>query len=107
MAEQFRANPELINSDSTKQWINFNASYIKLAVGKDCITRITKEYLEDHGVNTAGIDPSTFQIFNYGKEKPILVFGEGDGSFDAGDYIEFWGSKNYSQKSYRTTNSFK
>ncbi len=104
IAEQFRYKPNLVSSDSTSNWINFNAAYIKLAVGKDGIYRISKNYLEQHGINTSSIDPSTFQLFNYGEEVPIYVAGQNGGSFGQGDYIEFWGTRNYPQISYRRIN---
>ena len=105
IAEQFRANPQIVSSDSTTNWINFNATYIKLAVGNDGLYRISKNYLEQHGISTSQIDPTTFQLFNYGKEIPLFVFGESDNSFDSGDYIEFWGHRNYPSISYRVINN--
>ncbi|PCH92476.1 MAG: hypothetical protein COB85_08105 [Bacteroidetes bacterium] len=40
------------------------------------------------------VNPDNYQIFYKGKEIPIYVHGDGDGSFDAGDYIEFYGERN-------------
>ena len=37
------------------------------------------------------LDPQTLQMYNLGEEIAIEVMGEGDGSFDAGDYIVFYG----------------
>ncbi len=105
IAEQFRNKPAYVSSDSASAWINYNTTYIKLAVGKDGIYRITKNYLEQNGINTSSIDPATFQLFNYGKEVPIYVSGENDGSFDQNDFIEFWGARNYPLISYRVINS--
>ncbi len=105
IAGQFRSSKiNLINSDSLTNWINYNATYIKLAVGKDGLYRISKNYLEQYGINTSLIDPTTFQIYNYGREIPIYVSGESDNTFDQGDFIEFWGTRNYPSISYRKIN---
>lgn len=43
------------------------------------------------GMPVSEIDPRTFQLFNGGQEVAILVTGEADGSFDAGDVVLFYG----------------
>ena len=67
--------------------------------------RIYKSDLESYGINTSTIDPKTFQLFESGNEKPIYVFGETDLIFDDNDYIEFYGTKNYSKISPRVNKS--
>ncbi len=105
IAEQFRSHAHKFNSDSSDSWINFNTDYLKLSINKDGIYRLNKSYFQDKGINTTGIDPKTFQLFNYGKEIPIFVNGESDLTFDDGDFIEFYGRKNYSAISNRLINS--
>lgn len=105
IAEQFRSNRkelELINSDS---WINYNNDYIKIAVAQDGIYRISKTDLENIGTPVNSLEPKTFQLFESGVEQIIFVSGEEDGVFDEDDYIEFYGTKNYSKNDYHTINS--
>lgn len=104
IAEQFRGSPKLLYNDTTGNWINYNANYIKIGVASDGIFRISKSDFDNWGVPTAGINPLKFQLFESGIEKPIHVAGEIDMSFDAGDYIEFYGTKNYSKISPRIIN---
>jgi len=87
--------------DSTGNWIDFNAEYLKLGVATDGIYRLFKSDLEDYGINVGIIDPRNFRFFLKGDEMPIYVFGEGDGSFDDTDFIEFYGTINYGSPKYR------
>lgn len=76
------------------EWINYSQDYYKFKVGSDGLYRITFQELSDAGLPVSGINPKNFQLFKNGKEQLIYVKGEGDNSFDSGDYIEFVGSKN-------------
>jgi hypothetical protein len=87
---------------TTVNWIDFGKSYLKLAVAEDGIYRLKKSDLNQFGINTSGIDTSTFKLFCRGKEYPIYVLGEQDRSFDDSDYIEFLGRKNWGDN-YRQT----
>lgn len=104
MAEQFRNTAAYQLADTTGSWINYNSTYLKFGIAKDGIFRISKTLMDVSGVPVSLIDPKTIKIFESGKELRIIVKGEHDGSFDDGDYIEFWGHKNYPQKSYRQIN---
>jgi len=73
----------------------------------DGIYKITKSFLESAGINLNNIDPRNIKMYGNGGEmlnanselpRPvdleqirIYVEGEGDGSFDANDYILFYG----------------
>ncbi len=101
----------LINYETAKKWRNKNQvmsqpfpetnqqnQYMqniryKIIVNEDWIYRITKDDLEQAGLNTADIDPNKIQIFNRGEEIPIYVFGEEDSTFNESDYIIFYGTK--------------
>jgi len=104
IAEQFRSNPKLVASDTTGNWINYNATYLKIGTANDGLFRIYKSDLNNLGINTSGIDPKTFQLYNYGKQIPIFVKDENTGVFSDSDYIEFYGTKNYPSISYRVIN---
>jgi len=62
---------------------------IKISVKQEGWYRITQPQLAAAGL-TPGIDPHTLQLFVDGTEVPISVTGEGDGTFDPADYIEFY-----------------
>ena len=64
----------------------------KILVDKTGIYRLTSEDLRRKwGVNLSGIDPRHLHLRTNGKEIPIYIFGEEDGRFDRGDFIEFLG----------------
>lgn len=104
IAEQFRSKPQILSSDTTGNWINYSVSYLKFGIANDGLFRIYKSDLESYGINTATINPKTFQLFESGREKPIHVFGETNLVFGDSDYIEFYGTKNYSKISPRVIN---
>lgn len=81
--------------------------WYKFKVEKTGIHRITKDFLNDLGMNTDGVDPRTIKIYGHGgktlpfinaqntaydlPENAIQVVGEEDGSFGTQDYILFYG----------------
>jgi len=93
----FKGNP-FFDSGSNDEWINFNATYIKLGTPEDGIYRISPQDLNNFGVNTQQIIPSSFQLFLKGEEIPIYVSGEEDNIFNGNDYIEFIGKRNMGGK---------
>lgn len=46
------------------------------------------------GIDVSTLNPDQFQVFGREREQPIVVQDGGDGSFDSGDYIEFYAEKN-------------
>ena len=86
---------------------------------REGLYKVTGEALSKAGIAISQIDPATIQLFNNGGkelpqnlstdrpdsliENPILVFDGGDGSFDSGDYILFYG-KSVAGKEYRSQN---
>ena len=74
-----------------------SSSYrLRIGVVQDGIVRITPEDLQNAGVDATTIDPRTFALSSQGQPVAIRVAGEDDGSFDAGDFIEFFGQKFHS-----------
>ncbi|GIV39311.1 MAG: hypothetical protein KatS3mg033_1111 [Thermonema sp.] len=90
----FLALPFCLQAQYGNEWINYNQSYWKLKVVQDGWYRISSAELAAAGFPTASIDPRKIQLFHRGQEMAIYVSGEQDGSFDSGDYIEFYGRKN-------------
>lgn len=104
-AEQYRNRNTISLEDTTGNWIDYGANYLKMGLAEDAVCRITKTDLNVLGINTSTIDPRTFKIFESGKEIDICVTGEDDGIFDENDFIEFWGHKNYPKISYHLLNA--
>lgn len=74
------------------EWINYGQKYYKIKIAQKGIYRIDSTALANAGIT--GVDPRNFQLFNKGIQQYIHVQGEGDGSFDGTDFIEFYGDKN-------------
>ncbi|MGE5314082.1 MAG: C25 family cysteine peptidase [Acidobacteriota bacterium] len=83
-------------------WIDYTQEYLKLGVAKDGIYRLTYADLIASGVPVGSVDPRSFKLFLKGKELPLYVSGEKNNAFDAGDYIEFLGRRNYGDPDYRS-----
>ena len=83
-----------------------NGAWYKFKIEQTGIHRVDKNFLNDIGFNTDGIDPRTLKIYGHGgkplpllnvlntnldlPENAIQVIGEEDGSFDSGDAILFY-----------------
>ena len=105
MAEQFRSEAQSISIEGTDEWINYSQDYVKIAVGKDALFKITKADLSALGAPVNSVDPRTFQLFESGIEQALSVKGEEDAVFDDSDYILFWGTKNYGKIDHRIINA--
>ncbi|WP_339832684.1 type IX secretion system sortase PorU [uncultured Altibacter sp.] len=82
-------------------------NWYKFKIEETGVYRVDKSFLSDLGMNTDGIDPKNLKIYGHGgkalsqlnadnepidlPETAIQVIGEEDGSFDAGDFILFYG----------------
>ena len=75
-------------------WIKYNQEYYKIKIASEGIYRIGLTTLTSAGFSATAIDPRKIQIFHNGLQIPIYLEGEGDGTFDAADFIEFFGQKN-------------
>jgi hypothetical protein len=78
------------------EWINFNQSYYKIKITQEGVYRLSYTDLANAGIplTGSGANPQNLQIFWRGKEQNIYVQGEGDGVFDAADYVDFYGQPN-------------
>lgn len=84
-----------------------SGKWYRIAVNKDGIYKIDKAFLESCGFNTTNLNPAHIHIFGNGEgvipeansspitddlaQNAIAVIGEADGSFDANDYLLFYG----------------
>lgn len=65
---------------------------LKLGVKQTGYYRVTQPELVAAGLSP-GINPKKLQLFEDGNERPIIVQGEKDNQFDAGDSIEFYATE--------------
>ena len=64
----------------------------RIGVKQEGIYRISCSSLPSCAVSDLiGVDPATFRLRNQGVEVPVRIVGGGDGSFDLGDILEFYG----------------
>lgn len=75
-------------------WIDYSQNYYQIKIWQDGVYRIDHATMSAAGLPVGSIAPDDFQLFGFEKEQDILVEDGGDGSFDAGDYILFYGRKN-------------
>ena len=69
-----------------------NGERYKILVDKTGIYRLTSEDLRRKwGIDLSGVDPRRLHLRTNGREIPIYIYGEEDGRFDRGDFIEFLG----------------
>ncbi len=99
------------NQGSRMQIINSvlaSGNWYKFKVDKTGIYRLDKNFLNDIGMNTDGINPRNLKVYGHGgqplpllnalnnqfdiPETAIKVVGEEDNSFDNGDFIIFYGT---------------
>ncbi|HEY1040742.1 MAG TPA: type IX secretion system sortase PorU, partial [Bacteroidia bacterium] len=97
-----------------------SGDWYKIGITKNGVYKIDRPFLQSLGINVSTIDPQKIQIFGNGGrilseknsdqkyddliENAIRVVGEADGSFDAGDYILFYG-KGPNQWEYNKQNA--
>ncbi|MBS1550094.1 MAG: type IX secretion system sortase PorU [Bacteroidetes bacterium] len=83
-----------------------NGQFFKIKVGQSGVYKITKQFLQNNGINPANVNPKNFRIYGNGgimlpeynqdarysalQEDAIQVVGEDDGVWDDGDYALFY-----------------
>jgi len=72
------------------QWELAAGSAVKISVREEGWYRATQPELLEAGLDPS-VNPRFLQLFVEGEEQPLLVSGESDRRFDAGDTIEFYG----------------
>lgn len=75
-------------------WIDYSQKYYSFKISQDGVYQIDHAAMTAAGIPVTTISPDNFQLFAFQSEQQILVEDGGDGSFDAGDYILFYGRKN-------------
>ncbi|MBK8130831.1 MAG: T9SS type A sorting domain-containing protein [bacterium] len=72
----------------------YNVNSWRVYVRETSIVRLTGEYMHLMGVPLDRVTPWDLHVYNKGREIPIVVEGQEDGSFDDFDYVEFFGERN-------------
>jgi hypothetical protein len=85
------AAPVTLAEARERQWAIASLPAVKIGVRVAGWYRVTQPTLVAAGLDPQA-DPSTLRLFLEGIEQPIVVTGSGDGHFDAGDAIEFYGT---------------
>lgn len=103
---------ELRNRPAFKQPITNSVlathNFFKFRIDRTGVHRITKNFLEDLGMNTNNINPQNLKVYGHGgkplpllnslntqfdlPETPVKIVGGEDGSFDSGDFLLFYGT---------------
>jgi hypothetical protein len=65
----------------------------KVLVDEDGIYDLGYDDLLAAGIDVGSLDPRTVKLYNQGEEVAVYAAGEEDGSFDAEDYILFYGQE--------------
>lgn len=80
----------LLSQPYGNEWIDYDQSYYYFPIHQEGVYRIDYADLQAAGLPLTSLDPRNLQLFAGGEEMAIFVQGEADGSFDSGDYIEFY-----------------
>jgi len=82
----------------SNDWIDYNQKHLRIDVTTNGIYRLDSTTLDaalaSVNLTVAAVNPQDFRMFGRGQEIPIWIEGEGDGSFDGNDFIEFFARKN-------------
>lgn len=88
----------LVAQNKGNEWIDYTSQYLKFPVLREGIYKLDytelASGLSQLGVNIANIDPYKIKVYGRGRELPIHVSGQADLTFDANDYVLFYGQKN-------------
>lgn len=76
------------------EWINYSQSYYKFPISEQGIYRISYQDLINSALPISTVNPTDIQLYARGKEVPIYVHGEADGTFNPNDFIEFYAEGN-------------
>ena len=76
------------------EWIRTGQKYLKVSVNQAGIYRVGYDDIKAADASFLQTNPAGWQLFFRGQEIAIRVVGQQDGSFDAQDYVEFYGESN-------------
>lgn len=65
-------------------------AFLRLQVGETGMVRVDGAWLREQLPDVVLPDPRRWSLIHEGHAVPLYLNGDGDGSFDAMDYLEFW-----------------
>jgi len=86
--------PQQAQSLFGNEWIKPSQNYIKFSVNRSGVYRISHQDIQKADASLLSTNPANWQLFFRGQEVAIRVVGQQDGTFNTGDYIEFYGESN-------------
>lgn len=75
-------------------WVKFDQTYYKVLTSQDGIHQITYDQLAQSAFPLDIVNTGNIQLYHRGEEQAIEMVDNGDGRLNAGDYINFYGSRN-------------
>ena len=90
-AKEWRSMPP---ASSFTPWFHSADTYLKMPVGADGLYKVTSASLSAAGISPSAIDVNTIKLLVNGGQVPFEPVGLGDGTFNDGDAIVFFGKKN-------------
>ena len=85
-----RASADQVGGSRAVPWAPPEPGW-RVKLRADGFYKLTYAQLQSAGLPVDSLDPRTFQLYYLGSEVAIQVEGESDGTFDAGDYLVFYG----------------
>ncbi|MBL8002761.1 MAG: hypothetical protein JNL05_12460 [Flavobacteriales bacterium] len=86
--------PAALAQSFGNEWIDYGKQYWQFKITQEGLQRIDSVTLANAGFPVATVDPRDIQVFGREQEVPIYVEGEGDGVFNATDFVEFYAKRN-------------
>jgi hypothetical protein len=85
-------------SQNGNEWIDYSQQYLSFKIYQTGWYRLdytdVQPAFSNIGIDVSTISSDQLQVFGRETEQPIVVQDGGDGTFDSGDYIEFYAEKN-------------
>ncbi|MBI4429901.1 MAG: hypothetical protein HY562_12380 [Ignavibacteriales bacterium] len=98
-ATQWRLQPlqsySTTGADSRSDWFDPSKEYIRMAIGRDGIYKVTFEDLQAANVLPLNPNPLNAELFYRGVSIAFRFAGNSDSTFSSGEYFEFWGQRLY------------
>ncbi|MCB9206265.1 MAG: hypothetical protein H6611_02930 [Ignavibacteriales bacterium] len=100
MLSYFKSSNKLKTRNLFTNWMNENSRYIKLGISKDGLYRFYANSMSELGINQV-VSIDKIELYESGINIPFKIEDKNNNLFfDANDYIEFFGTKNYSKEEY-------
>jgi hypothetical protein len=122
VATDFKSVQPKSSTTTASNSVLASGNWYKVAVSVDGIYKLSYEQLQEMGMNVSGVNPKNLRVYGNGggmlpkanadfrhddlQENAIVVAGENDNTFDAGDYILFYGQSPHRWKYNSTTAKF-